>query len=360
MDLKPNDRLIIPFDQARETEFPRIGGKCTSLARMIAAGVRVPGGFAITTDAYALHVQETGLAATIQSVLSSIDVDNVGDEERKSAKIRAAIVASAMPAMIEDAICAAYRAMAPDDDLPVAVRSSATAEDLPDASFAGQQDTYLWVVGADHVLEKVKACWASLFNARAISYRAQRLHRHADILMSVAVQKMVDAAAAGVAMTLNPINGDRSKIVIDSAFGLGEPVVSGEITPDNFVVEKVLLEIIHRRIVEKDHELIADRTGRCTVDRVIEPQRRTQPSLSDNQVIAVARLAKSLEKFMGAPQDIEWAIDRDLPEGMNLVALQSRPETVWSQRASTAPQKTYATGLEGLLGTLLSGVKVKQ
>ena len=181
----------------------------------------------MTTDAYALHLQVSGLAATIQSALASIDVNNVGDEERKSAEIRAAIVMSAMPPVVEDAIRAAYRAMAPDDDLPAAVRSSATAEDLPDASFAGQQDTYLWVVGADKVLEKIKACWASLFNARAISYRAQRFHGQADVLMSVAVQKMVDAAAAGVAMTLDPINGDRSKIVIDSAFGLGEPVGFG-------------------------------------------------------------------------------------------------------------------------------------
>jgi pyruvate, water dikinase len=173
-------------------------------------------------------------------------------------------------------------------------------------------------------------------------------------------QKMVDAAAAGVAMTLDPINGDRTKIVIDSAFGLGEPVVSGEITPDNFVVEKVLLEITRRRIVEKDHELVADHVARRTIDRVIEPERRTQPSLSDQEVIAVARLAKQLEKSMGGPQDVEWAIDRDLPAGENLVALQSRPETVWSQQIGRTPQKIYATGIEGVLGTLLSPLKVKQ
>src|SRR5207244_7639656 len=130
-------------------------------------------------------------------------------------------------------------------------RSSATAEDMPDSSFAGQQDTYLWVVGADAVVDRVKACWASLYNARAISYRASRGLGHAEVGMCVGVQKMVDARAAGVAMTLDPINGDRTKIVIDAAFGLGEPLVSGEITPDNFVVEKVLLEIVRPRISEK-------------------------------------------------------------------------------------------------------------
>jgi pyruvate, water dikinase len=361
MDEEPDHRFIIPFERVCEVYHPRIGAKCASLARMIAAGLRVPGGFAVTTDAYALHLRASGLAETVRTILSSIDVENVDDEELRSAEIRAAIVSRPMPVDVDDAIRAAYRSMSPDDDLPVAVRSSATAEDLPDASFAGQQDTYLWVVGADDVVEKVRACWASLFNARAISYRAKRVLGHRDaLLMSVAVQKMVDAAAAGVAMTLDPINGDRTKIVIDSAFGLGEPVVSGEITPDNFVVEKVLLEITRRRIVEKDHELVADRFARRTIDRVIEPARRTQPSLSDQEIIAVAKLAKQLEKSMGGPQDVEWAIDRDLPAGENLVALQSRPETVWSRKIGRMPQKTYATGIEGVLGTLLSPLKVKQ
>jgi pyruvate,water dikinase len=360
MGEEPDRRFIISLACAREADYPRIGGKCASLARMIAAGIRVPEGFAVTTDAYSLHLQSPRLAEIVRSILSSIDVENVADEEQKSSEIRAAIIARAMPAAVEDAVRAAYRSMSPHNDLPVAVRSSATAEDLPDASFAGQQDSYLWVVGADAVVEKVRACWASLFNARAISYRAKRLSGHADILMSVAIQKMVDAAAAGVAMTLDPINGDRTKIVIDSAFGLGEPVVSGDITPDNFVVEKVLLEITRRRIAEKDHELVADRAARCTVDRLIEPERRTRPSLSDQDVIAVARLAKSLEKYMGGPQDVEWAIDRDLPDGSNLVALQSRPETVWSRQTRQTPQKSYATGIEGVLGTLLSPLKVKQ
>jgi pyruvate, water dikinase len=358
---EPNDdRFIIPLAAAVEADFPRIGGKCASLARMIAAGIRVPEGFAVTTDAYALHLQAPGLAETLHSILSDIDVESVADEERKSAEMRAAIVARTMPPAVEKAVRAAYRSMSPHDDLPVAVRSSATAEDMPDASFAGQQDTYLWVVGVDAVVDKIRTCWASLYNARAISYRAKRLPGVADVLMSVAVQKMVDAAAAGVALTLDPINGDRTKIVIDAAFGLGEPVVSGEITPDNFVVEKVLLEITRRHIAEKDRELVADRTARRTIDRMIEPERRMQPSLSDQEVIAVARLAKSLEKCLGGPQDVEWAIDRDLPAGMNLVALQSRPETVWSRKTRESSQKSYATGIEGVLGTLLSPLKVKQ
>jgi pyruvate,water dikinase len=358
METMPDGGFTLPFDRACEGDYPRMGGKCASLSRMIAAGVRVPGGFAVTTDAYTAHLATPGLRQRVERIAGAIEIGNLDDAEAKSLEIRAAITGAAMPGLVEAAIREAYGAIAAADDLPVAVRSSATAEDLPNASFAGQQDTYLWVVGADAVVDRVKACWASLFNARAISYRAKQGLDH-DVAMCVGVQKMVDASAAGVAMTLDPINGDRSKIVIDSAFGLGEPVVSGDITPDNFVVEKVLLEIVKRSIVEKDHELVADRALRRTVDRVIEASRRTLPSLDDRQVIAVAALAKSLERSMGCPQDVEWAIDRDLPEGENLVALQSRPETVWS-RKKPGNGKTYAMGIEGVLSTLLSPFQAKQ
>ena len=164
--------------------------------------------------------------------------------------------AATLPETVENAIRQAYTAMG--DDVPVAVRSSATAEDLPDASFAGQQDTYLWVVGASAVVEKVRDCWASLFTARAIAYREKHNIPHIETLMSVAVQKMVRARAAGVAMTLDPNTGDRTRIVIDAAWGLGETVVSGTVTPDNFVVEKVLQEILDRTISQKHIELVAD------------------------------------------------------------------------------------------------------
>jgi pyruvate,water dikinase len=360
MAVSADDRFTLRFDRATATDYGRIGGKCASLARMIAAGVTVPGGFAVVTDGYAAHLNAPGLRQHIDTILDAIDLNRPEDEELKSADIRAAIMSAPMPAAVEGAIRAAYRDLAGGgDDMPVAVRSSATAEDMPDASFAGQQDTYLWVVGADAVVRQVKACWASLFNARAISYRARNGFGQHGVEMSVGVQRMIDAKAAGVAMTLDPINGDRTKIVIDAAFGLGEPVVAGEITPDNFVVEKVLLEIVRRKVVEKDHELVADRAARRTVDRVIEATRRTQPSLSDSQIIAVARLAKLLERTMGCPQDVEWAIDRDLPDGENVVALQSRPETVWSRRP-TASAATYATGIEGVIGTLLAPLHVKQ
>ena len=238
----PDARFIVAFGRASEADSARIGGKCAGLARMIAVGVNVPDGFAVTTGAYTAHLESGQLRSRIETLIRSIDLDNFDDEEKKSAEIRKLITSAAVPADVEAEIRRAYRAIAEDDDLPVAVRSSATSEDMPDASFAGQQDTYLWIVGEDDVVDRVKACWASLFNARAISYRAKNGLGWLDAQMAVGVQKMIDATAAGVAMTLDPITGDRTRIVIDAAFGLGEPVVSGEITPDNFVVEKVLLE----------------------------------------------------------------------------------------------------------------------
>jgi pyruvate,water dikinase len=347
-------QFIIPFDTATEAEHPRMGGKCASLARMIALGVAVPSGFAVATDAYAAHLHALELEAAIAAELATLDTHDLTDEEVKSKAIRRLVTARPMPPKVEAAIRAGYAALSPTGDLPVAVRSSATAEDMPDASFAGQQDTYLWVVGADEVVARVRECWSSLFTARAMSYRADHNLGHIDVLMSVAVQTMVDARSAGVAMTLDPINGDRTKIVIDASWGLGESVVSGEITPDNFVVEKVLMQVQKRRIADKDHEIVADKAARCTIDRPVEAPRRNQPSLTDAEVIAVAQLARRLEKAMGGAQDVEWAIDH----AGNLIALQSRPETVWSQKKS-AP-KAFALGIEGVLGTLMAPIQNKK
>jgi pyruvate, water dikinase len=349
-----NSPFIIPFDTATEADHPRMGGKCASLARMIALGVPVPGGFAVSTDAYVAHLHALGLEDAIKAELANLDTHNVTDEEVKSKAIRKLVMSRPMPAEVEAAIRAGYASLSPSGDLPVAVRSSATAEDMPDASFAGQQDTFLWVVGADEVVDRVRDCWGSLFTARAMSYRQDHNLGHIDVLMSVAVQTMVDARSAGVALTLDPINGDRTKIVIDASWGLGESVVSGEITPDNFVVEKVLMQVQKRKIANKDHEIVADRAARKTITRAVEADRSSLPSVSDAEVIAVAQLARRLEKSMGGPQDVEWAIDHD----GNLVALQSRPETIWSQKKA-APQ-AFALGIEGVLGTLMAPIQNKK
>ena len=228
-------RYILNFFEIDHSDHARVGGKCASLGAMTQAGIAVPPGFAVTTDAYCRMIDHHGLGPEIARRLAEIDPDDLDTVERSAREIRAMICSLPLPAEIEDDLRSAYHRMG--SDLPVAVRSSATAEDLPDASFAGQQDTYLWVVGADAVVEKVRDCWASLFTSRAIAYRTKNRIGHMDVQMSVAVQKMVNARTAGVAMTLDPANGDRTRIVIDASWGLGETVVSGLVTPDNFKVD---------------------------------------------------------------------------------------------------------------------------
>lgn len=341
---------ILPFDQITEADFARVGGKCASLGNMTAAGVAVPPGFAVTTDAYLAMLDATGLRVELENHLAGVDLEDFAALERAAQAIQVRFRSHALPAEVVDAIRAGYAAMG--DAMPVAVRSSATAEDLPDASFAGQQDTYLWVIGADNVVDKVRDCWASLFTARAIAYREKNGIPHIETLMGVAVQKMVNAKCAGVAMTLDPNTGDRTRIVIDAAWGLGETVVSGTVTPDNFVVEKVLQEILDRTVSDKQIELVGDAARGEAVERAVEPPRNTTSSLTDAEVLAVAMLAKSLERQMKCPQDVEWAFDADLPDGENLLALQSRPETVWSQRATDKPKTAYTTGMMSITNTL--------
>jgi pyruvate, water dikinase len=351
------------FSMADPADVPHLGGKCASLARLIRAGAAVPPGFAVTTDAFKAMLDADGLRERVAALLDALPAGDVAAQEQLAGRIHAEFKAVAIPADVRAEIAEAYRALCAqegaDDDLPVAVRSSATAEDMPDASFAGQQDTYLWVVGLDDVLRRVQDCWASLFTARAIGYRADRGIRHMDVLMSVGVQKMVDASVAGVAMTVDPLNGDRAKMVIDASWGLGETVVSGEVTPDHFAVDKVMLTVLQRVISVKEHEVVADRAERCTVHRDIPPERRNVSCLSDNQIDTIARLAKHLERQFGSPQDIEWAIEttRDAPDG-RLMLLQCRPETVWSQKkAVAAPAKS--TGMDGLVNALLTPVRIR-
>jgi pyruvate,water dikinase len=250
---------------------------------------------------------------------------------------------------VAEAIAAAYARLG--DSVPVAVRSSAIAEDSADASFAGQQDTYLWVVGEDEVLEHVRRCWASIWSDRSIAYRHDLGIDESRMRMGVVVQRMVDARVAGVAMTLDPRNGDRSKIAIESSFGLGESVVGGTVTPDSFLVDKVMLETVKAETSVKSIELVPDPSGRGVVERPIEPARQARPSLTPDEVKAVAALAKKAEKEYGCPQDVEWAID-----DTGVVLLQSRPETVWSHRPEPEPRpaQPYSLGMGSLVETLVN------
>ncbi|VFA90647.1 Phosphoenolpyruvate synthase [Nocardia farcinica] len=350
---------IVFFDSGHEPRLDLLGGKCASLVSMTTAGMPVPPGFAVTTAAFDHFVDGTGLRAEIRAALATLDPHDVSCVDRVSAQIRAAIEGRAVPEDMRGLFRAAYDGLMArcGGPVPVAVRSSATAEDLPDASFAGQQDTYLWLTGYDAVHEHLRRCWASLYTSRAITYRMRNGIGEDDLSMAVAVQKMVNARAAGVAMTLDPANGDRSKIVVDASWGVGEMVVSGQVTPDNILLDKVMLTVVREHIGDKHAELVPDPATGALVEREVEPDRRTVRCLDDRDLLAVAALAKRAEKHYRCPQDIEWALDADLPDGQNLLLLQSRPETVHSANPTTAatvraaaPTGFSFTGLAALSG----------
>jgi len=246
-----------------------------------------------------------------------------------------------------------------DPEVPVAVRSSATSEDLPDASFAGEHETYLWVTGGQNVLSLMRRCWSSLYTERAIAYRKEMGYPHDAVLMSVAVQKMVRPKAAGVAFTLNPRDGDRSQIAIDASWGFGEAVVAGEVTPDNYLVDKVLYEITQRTVSRKEFEYRLGDGG--TVEQVpITGSRQDEPCLSDDELRQVARLARAAEKHYGTPQDVEWAVDADLSDGGSVLLLQSRPETVWSRRPVTPVAAPGGDFMSSIVSTLVSPLHVRK
>lgn len=343
-----------PFDSKETPEHDRLGGKCTSLAIMTGAGMPVPPGFAVTTDAFDAVMNQTTLRDHIAKHLDGLDPNDVNDVDTRAAHIRELIMTQEVPDHVRDETVSAYHALMElcGGEVPVAVRSSATAEDLPDASFAGQQDTYLWIIGEHDVLQKIRECWASLYTARAITYRMANSISDEGLSMAVAVQKMVNSRSSGVAMTIDPSNGDRSKIVIDSSWGLGEMVVSGEVTPDNFMVDKIMLHPIKRIISDKHEELVPTDRG-TVVRREVDAERRNSSSLSDEELIAVATLAKAAEKHYGSVQDIEWAIDADLPAGKNVLLLQSRPETVWSQKKVEMKVTSKGAGIEAITNSII-------
>lgn len=357
-----NSEFVVWFDDYDPAHKPRIGGKNASLGEMIGAGLPVPPGLAVTTEAYETLRGNTHVASKVRALLAEIDLDDPVGLRRTSERIRSTIEAVGVAPPVEEAVREAYAELSRrcnEENLPVAVRSSATAEDLPDASFAGQQDTFLWIRGADNVVKAMRRCWSSLFTDRAISYRHETGHDHEVLAMSVGIQQMVEPTAAGVAFTLNPSDGDRSQIAIEASFGFGEAVVAGEVTPDNFLVDKVILEVHRRTISPKHTELVLSDDGDCVVWRNVEPERQRQPSVSDAELIEIACMAKAAEQHYGTPQDVEWAIDRHLPQGRNVMLLQSRPETVWSRKRRRTVAKPNSGFMDGIVSTLLSPVHAR-
>lgn len=353
--------LVCWFEDCQKDSVPLVGGKCSSLGELINAGVRVPPGFALTTEGYRRFMAEAGINQEIQSLLKGLDILDMDALESVSATIRGMIEAHPFSIEIEDLVAEFYRKLSVRSCLPaapVAVRSSATAEDLPGASFAGQQDTYLWIRGTDEVLHHMRRCISSLYTGRAIVYRANQKFDAAQLAISVGIQKMANSFTAGVMFTLHPANGDRSVIVIDSNYGFGESVVSGEATPDNFIVNKVTLDILERTISHKDIYYTVD--TKTQISRAIEvpPERQKVQSLMDDEITALAWMGKQIEKHYGRPMDIEWAVDKDLPFGGNIFILQARPETVWTDKQKPGAAKAGTSAMDYILSSLLEGKKL--
>ncbi|OJU85848.1 MAG: hypothetical protein BGO11_17705 [Solirubrobacterales bacterium 70-9] len=310
-----------------------VGGKVKGLAEMTGAGFDVPLAFGVTTAAFEEFVAAAGLAPKIAAIRAALDPGDVAAVDRAAAEIAALIESAPLPEALEAEIRAAYAELESrlGASVAVAVRSSGVNEDLEGASFAGQYDTYLWIEGAGSVIDHIRRCWSGLFNPAVLTYRPDGVDLASpDNLpgMAVGVQQMVAARSAGVMFTLDPLNGDRSRILIESCWGLGEGVVKGDISPDRHKVDKVTMEVLEREAGAQEEEYrFESGAGEVQLGK-LPAERQGEISISEEEALAIAALGKRVERHRGAPQDLEWALDASGA----LHLLQARPETVWSSR----------------------------
>jgi pyruvate,water dikinase len=359
--------LILWFEDIGKDDVSRVGGKNASLGEMVRSlspkGVRIPGGFAVTAGAYRFFLEKAGLDEKIRDILGELDTETMGNLSKVGRRVRRAIRAADFPDELNAAIRKAYTGLEEKygSECDVAVRSSATAEDLPEASFAGQQETYLNIRGEEELLEACRRCFASLFTNRAISYRHDKGFGHLDVALSVGVQKMVrsDKGAAGVMFTLDTETGFPDVILINAAWGLGENVVSGAVNPDEYYVFKPTLKgdfrpILGKNLGTKEKKVVYTEEGGKSTTREVQVSRedRRRFCLEDEDILALARLGCIIEEHYGRPMDIEWALDGETGD---LFIVQARPETVQSTRKRNV-LRTYRLKEEG--DTLVEGKSV--
>jgi pyruvate,water dikinase len=334
--------LAVPLADARDPAV--VGGKGASLGELTRAGVAVPPGFVVTVDAFAAAMAAIDPSGALRAELSALDAADLAGIAAAAARLRALVTAAELPDDVYAAISVGYAKLAAGGsgremliNADVAVRSSATVEDSAEASFAGLQDSYLGVSGIPSVHEHVSRCWASLYNDESVAYRRRLRQPEAGVSMAVVVQRMVAPRAAGVMFTRSPVTGDRSVIAIEATWGLGSALVSGDVTPDAFIVSKVTGEITTRRVAPKIkiHRYLSNGRG-VTVEDTPSPL-RDAPSLTDEQIRALAAIGRRVETHYGTPQDIEWALleGDEADDAERIVLLQSRPETVWAARERT-------------------------
>ncbi|MEA2332889.1 MAG: pyruvate, water dikinase [Thermoleophilaceae bacterium] len=322
------------------------GGKSASLGELIAAEVPVPPGFGVASTAFAASTAEAGLDAHIAGELEGLDPEDLGAVRSCSAQITEAVRSAPVPAAVGSEITSVYGSLG-DGDPPVAVRSSALGEDSAEATFAGQQETYLWVRGAEAVCSAVRDCWASLYSPEAISYRA-RMGADRGAAMGVTVQRMVDAAVSGVMFTCNPVSGDPSSVAVNASWGLGVAVVGGEVTPDEYRVSKITGEVLHRTVGPKQIEYLPHPSGTGTLRADVPENRQQAACLDDEQLGTLVDVGRRVERHFGGHQDVEWAIARG---GEGLFVLQSRPVTT----VRAAPPAERRSALSLVMGTFGAG-----
>jgi pyruvate,water dikinase len=333
---------VVRFADIGRDDVSAAGGKGAGLGELIRAGIRVPDGFVVTTAAFRSVVDALELGPRV----AALDAADHAAVTAACAELRAMVESAPLPSEVAEAVVDGYHRLAAEcevEDLPVAVRSSATSEDSAEDSFAGLQDTYLWVCGADSVLRDVRRCWASLYSVESVTYRLRRGVPETDLAMAVVVQQMVGARSSGVMFTRSPLTGDRSVVAIDASWGLGSAVVGGDVTPDSFVASKITGEISRRTVATKTRWHQPDPGGAGVVESDVPEDMRDVPSISDTEIAELIAIARRVEAHYGCPQDIEWAVDSTASPEASIVLLQSRPETVWAAKdAGAAGQKVAA------------------
>ncbi|HLW96271.1 MAG TPA: PEP/pyruvate-binding domain-containing protein [Solirubrobacteraceae bacterium] len=321
-----------PLAELRSTDADAYGGKSAGLGELIAAGIPVPPGFALPTAAFLRFVEDAGLGPAIDAELAALSVADTRATQASAARIAELIRAAPLGDALRSDLARRYEELDVAEQPPVAVRSSALGEDGADATFAGAQESYLWVRGAEDLFTAVRDCWISLYSAEAISYRAN-LAAAAAPAMGVTVQLMVDAAVSGVMFTCNPVSGDPSVTAVNASWGLGLAVVAGEVTPDYFLISKVTGETVRRTLGSKPFEYVAGAGGRGAVRAEVDEARRGAACLGDEQLAELVSISRSVQRHFGSHQDIEWAIDRD---GVIFI-VQSRAVTAVPGAAAEAP-----------------------
>ncbi|MCX5805596.1 MAG: PEP/pyruvate-binding domain-containing protein [Proteobacteria bacterium] len=353
--LEKEKRFTLGYDELEGNDFNLVGKKNANLGEMLKAGIPISPGFAVTVHANDQYLIMTGIKEKISSLINPPNAQVPLEKAQEASKIAMELIESAeMPAVIGDVILSDYHKMCEKygNNLPVAVRSSGAA------SMPGQMETYLNICGDKDLIDYVKKCWSSAYNTEAIMYR---MNKGMEFLFNIGagIPKMVNSRVSGIIFTINPINGDMSKISIDASYGLGEAVVSGLVTPDTYLIDKITLDIIKIIKGSKEIQCVYRENASDIVQTEVPEEKRRVNCLSMEEVKELARVGKLIEKYYGKAYDIEFGVDADIPFPHNIIILQVRPESVWSKKEVAPKTEVAKDPMERLLGVMLTGVKLK-